>query len=264
VADLLIAPDPSKVEWLANVTYVPEEVSFPATDGINLKGWFLPQANSTRAVLLLHGVSANRLQMLNRVEWLRGLGYNVFLYDARGCGESESAHPSFGYGETHDLLGALQWLQARGMTQIGCIGFSQGAATVLLASGQLPSTVKAVVAEASYDTLQNTVDRRFRMHTGLPSCYWGALVVPFAEWRLGINIDDASPLREIAKLMVPVYLIGGTSDVLAPPSGVRQLYAAAPVERNLWLLPNAGHGDFFYYAEAEYKQRVGDFLRKYL
>jgi pimeloyl-ACP methyl ester carboxylesterase len=264
VSDLLIAPVPGKVIWPTGLPYLPEDVTFSSTDGINLKGWFLPQANSSRAVVLLHGVSANRLQLLQRALWLHDLGYNVFLYDARGCGESAPVHPSFGYAETQDLLGALNWLQSRGMNQIGCIGFSQGAATLLLASGQLPPSVRAVVAEASYATMRDTVDNHFRIHTGLPSGYFGALAVPMAEWKLGLNMDDVSPLREIPKLKVPVYLVGGTSDVIAPVAGIQKLYAAALCDKKLWLIEWAGHGDFFSYAQDQYKQRVGDFLRSHL
>jgi fermentation-respiration switch protein FrsA (DUF1100 family) len=264
LAALLIAPAPSIVTWPKNLAYSPEDMTFQATDGVSLKGWFLPRAHSTAAVLLLHGVSANRDQMLQRALWLHDLGYNVLLYDARGDGESAPVHPSFGYAETRDLLGALRWLQWRGTTRIGCVGFSQGAATVLLASGQFPPAVRAVVAEASYATLRNTVDDHFRASTGLPSGYFGALAVPMAEWRLGLNMDDVSPLREIAKLRIPLYLIGGTSDVVAPPMGIRKLYDAASGQKSLWMVPYAGHGDFFSYAPAGYKQRIGDFLRKYL
>ncbi len=85
-----------------------------------------------------------------------------------------------------------------------------------------------------------------------------------AEWKLGLNMDDVSPVREIPKLKVPVYLVGGTSDVIAPVSGIRELYAAVVCEKTLWLIQWAGHGDFFSYAEDQYKQRIGDFLRKYL
>lgn len=264
VAGQFIAPAPSKVTWPTQLPFTPKDVIFQATDGINLRGWFLPQANSTDAVVLLHGVSANRLQMLQRALWLHDLGYNVLLYDARGCGESTQVHPSFGYAETRDLLGALSWLQSNGMIHIGCIGFSQGAATVLLASGQLPSSVRAVVAEASYATLRDSVDDHFRLNTGLSSGYFGVLAIPIAEWKLGLKMDDVSPLREIPKLKVPIYLIGGTSDVIAPASGIQHLYAAAVCEKTLWLIEWAGHGDFFSYAEDEYKQRVGDFLRRHL
>ena len=264
IADVLIAPAPSKVTWPTREAFAPENVTFLATDGIRLKGWFLPQVNSNRAVVLLHGVRANRDSMLARANWLHGLGYNVLLYDARGCGESDKAELSFGCFETRDLLGSLQWLQTRGMTQVACIGCSQGAATVLLASGELPGSVRAVVAEASYATLRDTVDDHFRVHTGLPGGYFGALAVPMAEWKLGLNMDDVSPLREISKLKVPVYLIGGTSDDLAPPASTHQLYDAATCEKKLWMVPWAGHADFFSYAQGEYQQRIGDFLRSHL
>lgn len=264
MAGILIAPAASKVTWPTGLSYSPKDITFPATDGVKLKGWFLPQANSTSAVVLLHGVRANRDSMLARAFWLHDLGYNVLLYDARGCGESDPAVLSFGCYETRDLLGSLRWLQMRGMTKVGCIGCSQGAATVLLASGQLPLSVRAVVAEGSYATLRDTVDDHFRMHTRLPSSYFGALAVPMAEWKLGLNMDDVSPLHEIRKLKAPLFIIGGTSDDLAPPTGTHQLYDAAVCEKNLWMVLWAGHADFFSYAEEEYKQRVGNFLRSHL
>jgi pimeloyl-ACP methyl ester carboxylesterase len=263
-ANILTAPAPSKVTWPAGQAYLPEEAAFPTADGIKLKGWFLSQANSTNAVVLLHGVRANRDSMLARAFWLHDLGYNVLLYDARGCGESDPAELSFGCHETRDLLGALGWLQTRGMTKVACIGCSQGAATVLLASEKLPPSVCAVVAEASYASLRDTVDDHFRAHTGLPSGYFGALAVPMAEWKLGLNMNDVSPLREIQKLKAPLFIIGGTSDDLAPPTGTHQLFDAATCEKSLWMVPWAGHADFFSYAEDEYKQRVGNFLRSHL
>jgi fermentation-respiration switch protein FrsA (DUF1100 family) len=264
VADFLIGPMPSKVSWPIGLSYSPENVAFSATDGVKLRGWFLPQSNSTKVVVLLHGVRANRESMLPRAEWLHSLGYNVFLYDARGCGESEKVVRSFGFYETRDLLGALLWLQERRMTQVACIGSSQGAATVLLASGQLPAYVSAVVAEAPYATLRATTDDHFRQHTGLPSDYFGMLVVPIAEYKLGFKMDDVSPLHEISKLKAPLFLIGGTSDILAPVVGIQELYVADSGKKTSWLIEHAGHADFFSYAEDQYKQRVGDFLGKYL
>ena len=264
MAEHLIAPIPSRITWPSDSGVVPEEVTFSATDGVQLKGWYLPQAHSTHAVVLLHGVRANRDQMLARALWLNAQGYNVLLYDARGCGESAPVLRSFGYYETRDLLGALSWLQGHGIDKIGCVGCSQGAATILLASGQLPPDIQAIVAEAPYATLQNTTDDHFRSYTHLPACYFGALVIPFAEWKLGFREDAVSPLREISNLKPALYLIGGTSDTLAPPSDIQKLYDAASVKKTLWMVPWARHTDFFSYAEAEYKQRIGDFLRKEL
>jgi fermentation-respiration switch protein FrsA (DUF1100 family) len=264
IAQALIAPAPSKVTWPAGRPYLHEEAAFSATDGIHLKGWFLPQKHSTSALVLLQGVRSDRRGMLPRAFWLHDLGYNVLVYDARGCGESDPTLLSFGGWETRDLLGAFHWLETRGMTRVGCIGTSQGAATILLASGQLPSSVRAVVAESSYATLRDAVDARFLGSTGLPSAYLGIFVVPMAEWKLGLRIDDVSPLREISKLKPPVYILGGTLDHLAPPGGTHQLYDAAICEKKLWMVEGAGHLDFLAYLPYEYKQRIGDFLSRYL
>jgi len=262
-ADYLIGPMPSKVKWPAKLVYKPDVLEFSTVDGIKLKAWFLPQANCTSAIVLLHGVRANRDSMLARAEWLHSLGYNVFLYDARGCGESEEVVRTFGYHETRDLLGALTWLKNRGMTEIACIGCSQGAATILLASDRLPDSVRAVVAEAPYATLRNTTDAHFRAYTALPSAYFGALVVPIAEKQLGFQMDDVSPLKEIPKLKAPLFIIGGTSDSMAPPADIHRLYDAAVCDKSLWMIDWAAHADFFSYAENQYVERVGTFLKSH-
>jgi len=264
VTYLLIGSSTSKVTWPISADYSPENVTFPASDGLNLKGWFLPQIDSTKAIVLLHGVRANREQVLSRALWLHSLGYNVLLYDARGCGESTPALHSFGHYETRDLIGALNWLQDRGMPRIGCLGCSQGAATILLASGQLPPSVHAVVAEASYATLQNTIDDHFRAYTALPGSFFGMLVVPFSEVKLGLKVAEVSPLHEISKLQAPLFILGGTSDKIAPPAGTYELYEAATCDKSLWMIEGARHVDLLSYTEAEYKRRVGNFLQKHL
>ena len=118
------------------------------------------------------------------------------------------------------------------------------------------------MAEASYATLRDSVDNHFQ-HNDILSCFL-VLVIPIAEWELGLKIDDISPVREIQKLEVPVYLIGGSADVVAPASGIQRLYTAASCEKNLWLVKGVGHGDFFFCAPLEYQKRIGEFLRKYL
>ena len=42
------------------------EVAFPSRSGSQLRGWFVPGRPGAGAVLLLHGVHANRLAMLPR------------------------------------------------------------------------------------------------------------------------------------------------------------------------------------------------------
>ena len=67
VADLLVAPAPSKVTWPAGLAYSPEDVTFPASDGINLKGWFSElrcQSLFYEGVALIYGAPLERTSRL--------------------------------------------------------------------------------------------------------------------------------------------------------------------------------------------------------
>ena len=109
-----------------------QAVVFPSRDGLRLSGWLVAARDSTKAVVLLHGNGSSRRQMLARAKLFHDAGYAVLLYDARGHGLSEGDRVSAGWFETSDLLGALDFLRAKGFKELGCLGESQGGATILL------------------------------------------------------------------------------------------------------------------------------------
>jgi hypothetical protein len=69
-----------------------QNVSFTSrTDGVELKGWFLP-ASSDSVILIVNGGFQNRVDpivgTLNLSRDLVNRGYNILLFDLRGRGES--------------------------------------------------------------------------------------------------------------------------------------------------------------------------------
>ncbi len=244
-----------------------ESVAFPAADGVILRGWYAvpsaagPQpAGPARAVVLLHGFGSTRRQMLARAGWFHQLGFAVLLYDARGHGESEGTRVSAGWFETADLAGALACLRTRGYRDIGLVGVSQGAATITLAADRLRG-VRWIALESMYPTLRDALDRRFRLSFHLPGWLAGALFVPFAEWRLGLDIDTVAPRDHIARLPCPVYVMHGDADRHTLPSSARELHALAPTQKSLWLVPGAAHRDLYSHAPREYEARLTAFLQ---
>ncbi|MEO5928334.1 MAG: alpha/beta fold hydrolase [Candidatus Kapaibacterium sp.] len=221
-------------------------VSFRTTDSLTLRGWYATPAEGRPTVILLHGYTGNRTHMVPRAEWLLGLGYGVLLYDARACGESDGDMISMGYYERHDLTAAIDFLRRRGVRDIGCLGVSQGGATIALAAPELDS-IRFAILESTYDTMGDAIDHRFRHYIGLPASMAGALMIPIAERRLGARVADISPLQSILKLRCPVLLMGGEEDPLAHLSEMVELFRAANSRKGtstyMITIPGAGHED---------------------
>ena len=66
------------------------DVTFEATDGARLAGWYRPSANGA-AVLVVHGGGSDRKGAVAHARMLARRGYGVLLYDARGRGESDGS-----------------------------------------------------------------------------------------------------------------------------------------------------------------------------
>jgi dipeptidyl aminopeptidase/acylaminoacyl peptidase len=242
----------------ADFPFAIENVTFTSSDQQTLAGWLVPAPNSERAIVLLHGYTGTRRQMLPRARFFREQGYTVFLYDARAGGESTGDQVSFGYRERHDVIAAVKFLRDRGCKDIACLGVSQGGATILFAAKELPD-VTCVICESVFDEMTHAVDRRMRRYTGVPGCLGACLMVPFAEHRLGLVIDDVRPVDHIAALKCPVFIISGEKDDRTWPEDTQRLFEAAREPKQLWMLPDAGHEDLFRFAG--YEAKVLDFLR---
>lgn len=235
-------------------------VSFHTADGLLLRGLYVPGADTATAVVLLHGYFGDRTQMYARARLLHDEGYSVLLYDARADGESEGEMTSMGYYERRDLIAAVAWLHAHGAVDVGCIGVSQGGATIALAADGLEG-VRCVVLESTYDDMRTAVDRRFRHYAWLPGWLAGVFVIPFGETRLDCDIDSIAPVRAIARLHAPVLVVSGDCDTRVDTADTRRLFDAAREPKGLWFVRGANHEDLQAFDPKEYSVHVLAFIR---
>lgn len=236
-----------------------EDVAFSTADGVTLRGWWAPGADARAAIILLHGRGDTRRSMLPRARFLREAGFSCLLYDARAHGESGGSITGLGALEVADLAAAVDFVRQNGVEWIGCLGFSQGAATILLAAPERPE-IRAAVVEASYPTLRIEIDHGFRRRVGMPGWLAGALFVPFTQWRTGVDIDTIRPIDGIARMTCPVLVVGGTADRAAYEADTRALYDAAQGPKDLWIIEGAEHEDLHRYAGTQYEVRIRRFF----
>ncbi len=222
-------------------------------------GWMIPGRPGAGAVLLLHGVRANRNEMLDRARFLARDGYTVLLIDLPAHGESGGARITFGAREKEGVQAALAWLRTQAPGErIGAIGVSLGAAALVLA--QPAPALDAVVLESMYPTIEEAVANRLRVRLGAFGAWSTPLLVRQLPWRVQVAPADLRPIVDIAAMSSPVFIVSGTADTQTPPAETRRIFAAARSDKALWLVDGAAHVNLYHYAGPEYEQRVGGFL----
>lgn len=228
----------------------------------NVAGWVARGAGSG-AVLLLHGVRADRRQMLARAEFLNRAGYTVLLIDLPSHGESAGQRITFGAHEAQGVRVALDWLR-RNLPgeRVGVIGASLGAASVVLL--EPGNRIDALVVEAMYPTIDEAVVNRLSMRLWTPGAWMAPLLLHHIPLRSGVPLSALRPVDAMGKLACPVMVIGGAADLHTPAHETRRVYAAAPEPKQLWLVDGAPHVDLHEFAPAEYEHRVGEFLQQTL
>jgi hypothetical protein len=122
-----------------------QRITFPASDGVRLSGWYVPSRNGA-AIVLVHGGGGDRQGTILHARMLAKAGYGVLLYDARGRGESQGHENAAGWQWDRDLRGAVSFLTSRSIDNIGLLGLSTGAEAVVTEAAS-DKRVDAVVAD---------------------------------------------------------------------------------------------------------------------
>lgn len=246
-----------------------QDVSFTANDGVRLRGWLAIASPNAPTIILAHGFKGTRVSMLPWARFLYAAGFNVLLFDDRGCGQSDGWGIGLGSTEPNDVIGAVRYLESRSdltNRRYGALGVSLGAGVVLLAAAREPALV-AVVADSAWADERPQLDRM----SSVPIGRFSLPVLPYepalVDALIGARLEVTSPSAAIGKIAPrAVFLIHSADDrnTTTPRAGEAQLYAAAGQPKQQWIAPSGGHAGALAAHLAEYQQRVLAFFAQYL
>jgi alpha-beta hydrolase superfamily lysophospholipase len=245
------------------------DIAFTASDGVRLSGWLALASPDAPTAILVHGFKGSRSEMLPWARFLYAAGYNVLLYDSRGCGQSAGWGIGLGASEPDDVIGAVRYLQGRHdlrSRRFGALGISLGAGDVLLAAAR-ESALVATVADSAWTDERPQLDRM----GALPIGPLAVPLLPYEPWLvdrlIGARLEGVSPLAAIGHISPrAVLLIHSQDDAnsTTPLAGERALYAAAGEPKQQWIAPSGGHAGALAANPAEYQRRVLAFFAAYL
>jgi uncharacterized protein len=236
------------------------DVSFKTSDGLTLRGWWIPGSRD-QTVVMVHGLSNNRREGLDKAGYLHQAGYNLLVFDLRGHGQSDGSGTTMGYREPADVSAAVAEARSLSPGPIALIGYSLGAAVSVEEAAVNPD-VTAVVEDSGFSSAGAVFMARFSEVTHLPDMPWAAAVVAFGQMDIGTSLWNVQPAAMAARLHKPLLAIVGTSDTIVPPSEGLALFKAAAGPKQLLEVPGAGHVQAYYTDNALYERTVLGFLAK--
>lgn len=253
-----------------------ESVSFPTSDGLTLRGWFIPAAsldpsgkgvmawNTCATILVGHGYPFDKANILRHALFLHPR-FHLLVFDFRYFGESDGAYTTAGLLETRDVQAAVEYVKSRSdvnRERIGALGFSMSASAFITARHP---DVKAIVADSPYATLEGLIARQFFFLPGFTKWPLVELTKFYAWVFLGLRVKDAAPVDVVWDLNTPLLIIHGDADSQIPLEHSRAIYAKAdPDKTKLWIVPGADHGFAHGLEGPRYEVRVRQFFEEHL
>jgi dienelactone hydrolase len=260
-----------------------DDVTFTASDGVPLRGWFIPRegAEPGPAVVFVHGWLWNRLgnvagqvpvpdkdvDFLPAARGLHDAGYHVLLFDLRWHGASGrgKAPLTFGVHEARDFVGAVNYLRSRRDVdgeRIGAIGCSMGGNTAIYGIPDC-QPVKALLAIQPTRVHQfNTNFARTELGPMGPASLkpvdwlYAALRAPRPS-----RHDPAIPAQRLDGTVVQY--VQGTGDPWGTLETVDGFAAATPNALGVVRFPSGGRYEGYRYICEEVDDVVG-FFREHL
>jgi fermentation-respiration switch protein FrsA (DUF1100 family) len=244
-------------------------VEFQSSDGIDLKGWYMPAAEaepSTAAgtIIYAHGQNRTRIEMLPMAQFAHGLGYNGLAFDLRHAGASGGSVSGGGYWERLDLEAAARYAldQEHAARPIVLWGVSLGAAASLMAAAE-DSDVAAVISDSTFLSFDDTAHHHWKLFfRGWPQFPMVNETLGLIEWRAHFRVSDFD-LRTAVKRINPrpILFVGVEGDPRMPPAIALTLYGlATSPNKMLLIVPGKRHGEGFTSGNAQYEQAVKQFL----
>jgi len=244
--------------WETGVEHEP--VSFTTADGVTIRGWWFPHAESDQVVIGLHGHRGTKTQLLGIGSGLWREGYNVLLFDYRGCGDSDPGRQSLAHHELLDAQAAVRYVEQRVPgARIGVIGYSMGAALAILLAAREPS-ISAVVADSPFATMRDVIAYAYRRRR-LPSRPLLELTDVVTRWRYGYAFAAVRPLDVVGRIAPrPLLLLHGTADAVIPVEHTHRLFEAASQPKELWIFEGATHCGGYFADRRRYVSRMAEFF----
>jgi pimeloyl-ACP methyl ester carboxylesterase len=238
-----------------------DNVRLPGELGVN-PAWLIGGERDTW-VILIHGEGLDeRAQALRILPALADGGFPalVITYRNDSAAPDDGGHYRWGLSEWKDVDVAVEYALSRGARSVILYGYGMGAtiAMMYLHQSDLVGSVLGAVLDSPVLDLGAAVDARGDAD-GVPGIIVGA-AKEGARLRYGISWRALNQIERAAEFAIPMLLLQGEEDMLAPVELADRFAAALPDLVTYERFPAAGHADVWNVDPERYGDAVLEFV----
>lgn len=240
-----------------------ETVLLKTNNRLNIEAWYSKTDSSAKGtVILFHGVTMTKAQMLDEAYEFRYWGYNVMLVDFRGHGNSDGDVTTLGMKESEEVKLAYEYAVQKGEKNIFLFGVSMGAVVIAKAVSDYQLEPSGVILEMPFESLQAYLKGRARM-LGFPQQPFAFLTTFWVGIERGFNGYKHNTTRYMKDVHCPVLMQWGTKDALVLKNETETIYDAIPQgHKKLVIYEKAQHESFLRFDKNKWRKEVGSFLEQ--
>jgi pimeloyl-ACP methyl ester carboxylesterase len=273
--DVLSRPKPNKRKLK---DFDIQDIEFFGKDNVLLKGWFIKGKENSdgRTMIILHGWSRSRINLIEYIKLFSNNGFHVFAYDQRSHGNSGNGLVTYGNEEGTDLVLATEYLinnlDVVNSKKIGVLAFSLGTGAAIYAA-TLSKNFKF-----KFIVLEGVFYKSFDVGGKLLNNIFGSIIgriIGYLFFTVGVQIWSLGKFRhsEAGKKIkeifdIPILIIRGDNDKMVPAESANRFISNMNSNCEIWFhskgLPedDLGHVNSIRLYPDEYKFKVLSFIRK--
>ncbi|WP_372366090.1 alpha/beta hydrolase [Candidatus Uabimicrobium sp. HlEnr_7] len=226
-----------------------KQIVFQTKDGYQLQGRILRNslAKCKGVVIHFHGNAANMDNHQPQVEWLTTYGYDVFMFDYRGYGESEGTASR--YGLLLDSEAAIDFVISQNQwKQIYLFGQSLGGNQAISAlNKKRQKHIDAIVIDSSFYTYASVANDM------IGGCFF---TYPLTWSLVGGNCYSAA--SHLPHITTPIFIFHGKNDKVIDISHGYNLYEIANEPKKFMAVDNCRH--LYATGKSHVRQQMMQFL----
>lgn len=243
--------DPSRVQL------TPENIYFPSFENKKLHGWWIESKTkpSKGTIVFFHGNAENLTSHFMQLSWLPQHGYNYFIFDYPGFGESEGKANIANV--VRSGFDAIRWVHKnKDSSPLIIYGQSAGGIAALRAALELKKEIpiRLIIHDSSFYSYQKIA--RYKLSTTWLTWVFQPLayVLISDEWAPK-NFKDIAP--------TPILLIHGQKDTIVEPHWSEELFQQLDEPKEIWRVENSQHIQTYWRENGIYRQRLLEYFEKH-